>query len=199
MHIEFLADNAVTRKHARLIYRQFFPFYLRWMWLQWAFFLLLIFALIELISFVRTDDIEIWMDAWGMPERFVQWQYAPIVFVFGLLSAVFVVEFVVRHFRRKSETQFAIVAPPEQATLDLTEADITMKSASALLTVPFDKITGLGLDKAALAIGFSGSGMIIPRSAFATSAEETAFLRAVAKGLCAEALQRSSEAVKKLL
>jgi hypothetical protein len=198
MHIEFLADNAVTRKNARLIYTQFFPFYLRWMWLQWLFFLLLIFAFIELISFLRTDDTKSWLDAWGLPESFVQWPYAPIAFVVCLMALVWAVEFFVRQYRRKSEVQFAAVAPAEQATLDLTDHDVTMKSASATVIVPLNKVTGLALNKAALAIGFSGAGMIIPRSAFANPAEETAFLRALAKGMAPEALQRSSDSVRKL-
>jgi hypothetical protein len=198
MNIEFLADNAVTRKNAALIYKQFFPLYLRWYWMQLGLFLFLLFALIELVSFFRSDDTMGWLGAWGLPETFVEWPYAPIAFVLGLITLVLAIEFLVRQYRKKSDAQFAEIAPPEKATIELTEHDVTMKSASATVVVPFEKVTGLALNKATLAIGFSGAGMIIPRNAFATPAEETAFLRAIAKGMVPEALQRSSDSVRKL-
>ena len=103
-----------------------------------------------------------------------------------------------RVFSRKAEQQFSTVAPAEQAEFVVSETEVTMKSPTATVIVPLHKITGLALNREALAVGFSGAGMIIPRSAFATPIEETAFLRALTKGMLPEALQRSSEAVRKL-
>ncbi len=199
MQISFLADPAFTRKHARLIYRQFFPLYLRSLWMRWLLFLVMLFVLVEIISFLLTDDQGDWVRSWGLPESFSYWFYGPLTFILGMLVLVLLAELLVRNLSRKAERQFSAVAPPEQADFVVSDSDLAMKSESAQFTVPLAKITGLALSKEALAIGFSGAGMVIPRSAFAGQANETAFLRSLAKGMSAEALQRSSEAVRKVL
>jgi hypothetical protein len=199
MQISFLADPAFTRKQARLIYQQFFPLYLRSVWLRWLLFLAMLFALVEIIGFLRADDQGDWVRSWGLPDSFSYWLYGPLAFIVALLVLILLAELVVRNLSRKAERQFNAIAPPERADFILSDSDLTMKSESAHFTVPLAKITGLALGKDALAIGFSASGMIIPRSAFAGETNETAFLRAIASGMSAEALQRSSEAVRKCL
>jgi hypothetical protein len=199
MHLSFLADPAFTRKHARLIYRQFFPLYLRSLWLRWLLILIMYLALVEFISLMRADDQAAWLLGWGLPESFSYWRYGPMALIIGTLVVLFLAEWAVRIFSRKAETRFTTIAPSEQADFAVTETEVTMKSSSAHVSVPLDKVTGLALSKDALAIGFSGAGMIIPRGVFATPTEETAFLRAIAKGLNPGALQRSSEAVRKVL
>ena len=199
MNIQFLADPAFTRKHAMLIFRQFFPLYLRSFWLRWLLFLFMIFALIQFVGFLFADSHADWVRSWGMPDRFSDWQFGPLVFILGLLGVVLIGEGVVRWASRNADIQFRTVAPPEQAEFIISETDVTMNSHSARLSVPLDKITGLAQNKHALVIGFSGAGMIIPRSAFAAPAEETAFIRAIAKAMGPEALKRSSDAVRKLL
>ena len=92
MHINFLADNAFTRKHARLIYRQFFPFYLRGVWLQWLLLVLLIFVLWQFVSFVLAVDGEQWLASWGLPESFTSWPHAPLV-ALAILFVVVVLAF----------------------------------------------------------------------------------------------------------
>ena len=199
MNIEFNADPTFSRKHARLIYQQFFPQYLRAVWLRFIWFLLMIVALWQFIGFVGADNRADWVRSWGMPDSFSDSNFGPLVFIIGMLAAVLITELGVRWLSRKAEHQFASVAPPEMAEFTVPETDIVMKSVSAIVSVPLNKVTGLALSKQALAIGFSGSGMIIPRNVFATSSDETAFLRSVAKGMNPEALQRSSEAVRNIL
>ena len=112
---------------------------------------------------------------------------------------ILIAEWLVRRAARKAEQQFSTVAPPEQAEFTVTETDVTMKSPSATVMVPLNKVTGLALGKEALAIGFSGSGMIVPRNVFTSAASETEFLVSLIKGMTPEALQRSSEPVRKLV
>ncbi len=159
----------------------------------------MIFALVQFISFLRVDDQAEWLRSWGLPNGFSDWRYGPLAFIVVVLAAILIAEWFVRTNSRKAERQFETVALPERAEFLVTETEITMKSSSAVMIVPLNKVTGLALSKDALAIGISGAGMIIPRSAFATLAEETAFIRSFAKGMGADALQRSSEAVRKLL
>ena len=199
MNIQFLADPKFTRKHARLIYSQFFPLYLRVTWFRALLFLGLVFALFQLTRFLSADSGYDWLKSWGLPDSFSAWQWGPVTFVLGLIVVVLIAEWGLRRLIRKEEEQFAIIAPPEQAEFNVTPFEVTMKSDTAAVIVPLHKVSGLALSKSALAIGFSGAGMIIPRSAFETPAAETAFIRAIAKGLQLEALQRSSETVRKLL
>ena len=199
MNIQFLADPAFSRKHAMLIFRQFFPSYMRSFWLRWLLFLFMIFALAQIVSFLGADNHADWVRSWGVPDQFSDWQFGPLVFILGILVVIVIGEGVVRMASRKADLQFRKVAPLEQAEFIVSETDVTMNSPSARLSVPLDKVTGLALNKHALVIGFSGAGMIIPRSAFTAPAEETAFIRALAKAMSPEALKRSSEAVRKLL
>ena len=199
MNMKFLADPAFTRKHAQLIFRQFFPLYLRMYWLRWLLFLFMLFALLQFINFVSADDHKTWLRSWGLPDTFSNWQYGPLIFILGMMALVLIGEAVVRIVSRKADIQFRSVALPEITELTLSETEVTMNSNSARFSIPLHKITGLAQNKDALVIGFSGAGMIIPRSAFVTPAEEMALIRALAKAMGPEALKRSSDAVRKLL
>jgi hypothetical protein len=199
MDIQFRADNAFTRKHARLIWRQFFPAYLQTLWLRWFLFLFMLLVLVEIISLLLAADAAEWLRGWGLPDAFVDWPYASLCSIIGVWCLILLAEAFVRWRSRRAEAQFTSLAPPEEARISVSETTVTMHSASAQVAVPLAKVTGLALSKQALAIGFSGTGMILPRSVFATPAEEVAFIRAVAKGMGEEALQRSTPDVQKMV
>jgi hypothetical protein len=198
MQIDFLADNRFSRKPARLIWRQFFAFYLRGVRQRWLVLVVLLFTLWPSISFLLAPaDVE-WLAGWGLPDSVWAWPYAPLACLAGLFSGAVLAQGRIAQLKKSHERKFADRVPQEQACLDRTETEVTMKSTSATISVPRDKVTGLALSKEARAIGFSGAGMIMPRSACASPTKETALLRAMAKGLKPEALQRSSKAVMSL-